>query len=331
MLKNGSLGGYVNYSKLKNLSGFLSILTLASCSSMYQSPESFEEKMSRFQARSLSLNTVPHFQVAQVNMNASRSPASVQEVDPNFENQASRFSNRHLYFMALYSQYIDLKAYSSYESLSKLNSCPAFHTSFITQNHQAHNHKRTYSPDLYFSPEDITDPNVIAFYPELQLPLSKEELRPTVADYFSKKTETYKDSPDQFHDDLAQIVNQALEVHISKTYHELVELCEYGQSDNYYVYENLITYITRNPAFGASSESMKTLLRTTLFSNKVLTKSLLSQSKVVSSNASRSIASVQDNELSTSHVLEMEVAKRTKSDWTQDYISSVINHRSSME
>lgn len=347
MVQGGSMNikkSLTNTSIKSTLSITLGVLILTGCASVYQDPESFDDKMARFQAKNLSLNTVPNFKVAQIPLNPSdkyqqqegRKPAALEVSPVSFleaqENGPGKFSNRHLYFMTLYTQYNELKMFVDNQSSPKINSCPAFHTSFLQKkgSAQVSSKRRSYTPSPHITVQKLDSSNFQALYPELMLPLTKDNLHPTVADYFHNRSEHYQDDPEQFHDDLQEMVTKSLEIHLSKTYHELSELCEYGQSDNYYVYENLISYTQRNPYFGPSAKNMQTLLRTTLFSNMALGQSLTTQSTPIepSPQRGRSIASIpQVDTQKSDEVFGKEVMERANADWSKHYFESLIRYR----
>ena len=108
------------------------------------------------------------------------------------------------------------------------------------------------------SAKDLT-----GIYPELNLPVSKTDIYPKAWDMIVKKENI----------DKTAVVQNALNIHIEKTYSELKELCEFGVSDNYYNFENLLTY-TKKKTLGPSTKSLNSLVKTTIFSNWILLDSI---------------------------------------------------------
>ena len=288
----------------------MSLLAI-SCSSGFKRPESIEEKMARFKAKSIGQNFTPGYKVANVGFTKTktrgRGPASVEKKDTGETN----ISNKRLYFLSLHNQYQQLKQYIGSDSAPTLNICPRFHTSLLkykeTYGDQPYKNK-VYTPN--FTVTQLGDVDYSAKYPELYLPVTKEGKTPTVKDMISK-TPTAK---------VEEVVKEALKVHMSKTYTELKELCEYGSSDNYYVYENLLTHIQRtDEGWPASNDNMDVLLKTTLVGNMALIRSLDYQSKA---EASRGIASVNNQVYYDDEVLD-----RMNADWSKDYFDSMVSNR----
>ncbi|MBT3584920.1 MAG: hypothetical protein HN509_08435 [Halobacteriovoraceae bacterium] len=250
----------------------LGAFTVSSCGTNYKKPESFKDKMNRYSSRGITSNNVPEINVlpsiGKDTFLRSRGPASTKKkkLGNYFLNQ----SNKRLYFLSLYQQYTELKKYHQSEVAPEINICPSFHSSLVGHREKYGTPKASKNPLVVGFPEGPQSINteVLALYPELSLPLSVETQHPTVADIIKGKI-TNKDGRTS-----AQILEKGLEVHLGKTYQELNELCEHGTSDNYYIYENLIVYIKRHKDFVASGKSMKTLLKTTLFSNMALINSL---------------------------------------------------------
>ncbi len=298
--------------KHKTLSLAMTTMSLLaiSCSSGFKRPESIEEKMARFKAKNIGQNFTPSYKVANVDFTKKargRGPASVGKKNTGESN----ISNKRLYFLSLHNQYQQLKQYVSSDSAPTLNICPRFHTSLVkykeTYGDQPYKTK-VYSPK--FTVSQLGDADYSAKYPELYLPVSKDGKTPTVMDMVSK-TENKK---------VEEVVKEAIKVHLSKTYIELKELCDYGSSDNYYVYENLLTHIQRkDEGWPASNDNMTVLLKTTLVGNMALIRSLEYQSKA---EASRGIASV-NNEV----YYDDEVLDRMNADWSKDYFDSMVSNR----
>lgn len=296
----------------KSLSLALTTVSLLaiSCSSGFKRPESIEDKMARFKAKNLGQNFTPGYQVADVGFESKkrgRGPASVSKKNTGESN----ISNKRLYFLSLHNQYQQLKQYVNTDSAPTLSICPRFHTSLLK-------YKETYGDTPYqskvytskFTKEQLADKSYSAKYPELYLPVTKDAVTPTVMDMLAKTPETKVES----------VVVNALQVHLSKTYNELKELCDYGSSDNYYVYENLLTHIQRkDEGWPANNDNMNILLKTTLVGNMALIRSLEGQSK---QKASRGIASVNNQVFYDDEVLD-----RMNADWSKDYFDSMVSNR----
>lgn len=295
----------------------LTATLLASCAG----PESYQQKMARYTPKTFSKNQVPEivtsdFKFAPTPSKAfSRAPASASaSVTPDIKEteKEGNPTNKKLYFLSLYSQYETLKKYSSEFEAPSVSICPNFHTSLLRHNEKVSatytgnfkNKKFTYDSKKY------SDDSFIASHPELLLPLSKDEITPKVVDVIrSSKTPVTEAS-------VNEMVHKAIDIHLSKTYSEIRELCEYGVSDNYYIYENLITHI-KNNKFEAGTSNMNTLLKTTLFSNMALTTSLEKQTPV----SGRSIASIGDDAEKSPYTKE--VMARLNVKWAAQYFDYI--------
>lgn len=132
-------------------------------------------------------------------------------------------------------------------------------------------------------------------------------MTPKVIDIFRSEGSKINESK------MNELVNTALDIHLSKTYAEIRELCEFGVSDNYYIYENMITHI-KNTNFAPAENNMNTLLKTTVFSNIALVTAL----NKVQPQAMRSIASVEVKK-DPSAPYSNEVMTRLNVEWAREY------------
>lgn len=294
---------------------------LASCAG----PESYQQKMARYTPKTIGKNQVPEIQTAEFKfttatknrVGAGRLPASAPE-NPNMneEGKESSHTNKKLYFLTLFSEYESLKKYSQEFSGPAVSICPNFHTSLLRHNEKflgSINSGMPKTKKFSYDPKRYTDETYVASRPELLLPLSKEEVTPKVIDVIRSSKETMNDFA------VNELVHKALDIHLAKTYSEIRELCEFGVSDNYYIYENLITHIKNNP-FEADSKNLNTLLKTTLFSNIALMTSLEGHEKN-SKTAGRAIASSDFTEKKNSYANE--VMARLNVNWAGQYFEFI--------
>lgn len=237
---------------------------LVGCAGHYKRPESFESKMARYKSKSAEINKVPDMKVQSEfsYQKTRRGPASVgnKKKDLYLEH-----TNKKLYFLTLFSQYSDLSKFSTAENVPAVNICPSFHSILV-------DHRDKFEAEGYSKPSKVSLNFEKKFqsknfdetqYPELSLPVTKEHLHPTAAEYLTSNSSASAN----------EVMSMAIDVHLSKTYEELKELCDSGTSNNYYIYENLITHIKKQ-GFRPNSKNMKTLLKTSLFTNMALIKSL---------------------------------------------------------
>jgi len=247
---------------------------LVSCSS-YRAPESFDDKMDRFQAKMQGQNQVPKFTIsnksAQVAMSktaAARNPASIQS---NIKSE-SKYSNKRLYFLSLYFEYESMRKLTS-QTTKDIKICPHFHSgivenrSYLNEIQKSSSHTAWMKELAEKATQAITNDGDVALqeFPILSLPINNTVESATVYDTYQKK-----------HDSLVKLFDDAILLHANNTHSELEELCEYGTSDNYFIYENLVTY-SQNNKLVPSQQSFEVLLRTTLVSNFFLEKAILGQ------------------------------------------------------
>lgn len=297
--------------KNKYIIATLTLSVLASCAG----PESYEAKMSRYTPKHFGDNLVPEIKTEGFNFSAKpgRTPASVSSkssVEAIGVDDVA-ISNKKLYFLTLFGQYEIMKKYSAEFDAPAVSICPQFHNSLLEHNGRkagfAANITTKNNKKFIYDASKLGEASYVALHPELSLPLSKSEVNPKVVDIMrgegSKLTESR----------MNELVHSAMDLHLSKTYNEIRELCEFGVSDNYYIYENMITHI-KNTNFPAAPTNMNTLLKTTVFSNIALVTAL----EKVQATPMRSIASVEVKK-DTSLPYSNEVMARLNVEWAREY------------
>jgi len=274
---------------------------LYGCAGSYRRPESIESKMARFQPHNNNPNKVPEIEVSpslDVKSNPRRGPASVEA-----PVEVELPSNKRLYFVTLYGQYRTLSQFIEGEKAPELAHCPSFHNTLLG-----------YKEGLPPAPKKLLSigeryisltPDKVATYPELSLPMTMDSTKPRLYDIVKGQPEN-----------APKLISHALKLHMAKTYKELEELCDSGTSENYYNYENLTTHIRREGgAFSPGRSSLKSLLKTTVFSNMSIIKSLESTVKRGRMPASATGALLENYESGMIKSLGIE--------WSQAYFQKV--------
>ena len=233
----------------------LTIITLLffiySCSNNMRKPESFSDKMQRYHANQYSDNKVPQLEFPKHTFQKqSRKPASIKPQKKKNLN----ISNKRLYFLTLHSQYTSLNELSG-SIAPQVTICPNFHSSLTQVKKAQWKNQSKKAIDL----SKVNYKNKKGYIPELDLPITRNSKKPTVKDVIEKEG--------------SEIVSKAIQLHLTKTYSELQELCEFGNSDNYYTFENLYTLIQMGKVSG-DQEKLSALLKTTLFTNEIIIESL---------------------------------------------------------
>lgn len=254
-------------------------------------PESFAEKLARLEVNMANTNRVPQFSVTK-DQNSNIAKRTIASVDKNTSNE---YSNRTLYFLTLLDQYQQLGAYSQ-QNIAEIRHCPNFHTFY-------YNKKNIIQPKQSIDFEKIVTQSDYENRPIYNLPLSQQESFPTVKDIISRKELSKEEK--------VSTLKKGIEIHISKVHSELNELCEHGNSINYYIFENLVAHHQTGEVIN-NHDGMNILLKTTLVSNMALLKSLRN------SSTSRSPASAIAENSFESATLE-----RLKAEWANSYIQSI--------
>ncbi len=223
---------------------------------------------------------------------ASRAPAAFQ----NKTTALVKSSNKTVYFLGLYDQFHKLKKLTG-SNESQILSCPRFHNVYLDYN-ETHNISMKENKSFWDKTliQRIIKRNLQKIsFPELSLPRSTNEKK-AISDISSLKEEDIK---------------VALNNHIENTKKEITKICTTGISENYFIFENLITYLENNPGFKKNKKAFDTLMKTTVFSNILLIKSLEEEKK-----NDRSIAS-------GFNYIEEEVLLRLNASWAKPLINDI--------
>ncbi len=169
---------------MKNIKGTLFTIgmatTLISCSGHYKRPESITKKMKRYQSHTGNQNRVAHFE-----LNPKWSYSRGRRLASIIQSDAIPYTNKNLYFLSLYSQYQQLSSLKGLVPQEPMTSCPSFHSSLLKHNkkYKAHSSPQDYKEPKLTSLDQLKNPNFVAQYPLLALPMTKNSLKPTVQDY----------------------------------------------------------------------------------------------------------------------------------------------------
>ncbi len=297
--------------KTLNFSSLLCFsLVLGACSS-YRAPESIESKMARYESKEKLENNI---QIEAIQYKyRGRSIASTPD-DQMKERYYSKLSHRSVYFLTLHNQYRELASFLPQE-VSQVEICPAFHTALVDTPPTSFTHKNINYQKLALAPHALEN---AALYPELSLSVNDGVQFNSLQNILTQ--EPYKKS--QF----GEILLSAVELHLSQIRQELETLCQSGQSANYHIYENLLTYYGEKISAQKDSETMKMLLKTNLFVNTALINSLQQYQK----QGGRSIASDEYSIEDTGVVLHKESLRRLGAEWTEDYFKTIYTKRRSL-
>ena len=292
---------------MQTLGIILSLVLLASCASRFHDPESITSKMARYKSKNLNENLVPKIQVKQTKI--SKYSTTTRTLASAEESKLPQ-SNKKFYFLALLGQYYEMASYLPKNvKKQEINFCPHFHSLLVDYEKTPKEYKKT----SRLLTHDISWENMKDFdsvkYPELNLPVSETELTPTIVDILQNKDEIKK------YKSAKELITHAMNIHTNKTYKELKTLCEYGNSPNYYHYENLLGHIQRKgESFNANSDSIQILLKSTLYSNLTLINSFESYGETAGRIPASSSQSVYENPYS------LELLQRFNAPWAVNYL-----------
>ena len=179
----------------------------------------------------------------------SRSIASVE-----MDTSDPKLSNRQLYFLSYYKQYLSLA-----KILGKKNavqSCPSFHHVILENQKELERDTGTYSAQIDLE-KVKTNQALIGKYPVLAVPYS------TGGDLYSQLVRKDWAESDKH-------LTAALEYYHEIEKKEISELCDTGVSPGYYVYENLVSYFKNDRSFHRTKEGLKALLKVPVIANMVI-------------------------------------------------------------
>jgi hypothetical protein len=283
------------------ITGIITSITLFTACSHYKRPESFSDKMNRFQAKNLGENVVPNFPVLTYKnqtKTVGRAPASIAIEDGKSDERYQTYSTKGLYFLSLYWQFQELKNYSSID-ISAPKSCPHFHTALLNNQIQFNGDKKTPKSFNNISSMSWDKPEAINNRPEFFLPTAAYTSKSTVIEQITK-------SPI----DAEKITQAAINLHATKMRSELNELCEYGTSDNYYAFESLINYAKDQKGLTSNERSIQAMFKTTILSNYALLNSL--------NTVGRAPASIAESE--QKHLLN-KILTNLNAPWFNEYLT----------
>lgn len=235
------------------------IFLLGGCSSVipFYSEISGVERVSK-EAKSTSQNGMPNFYLTQYK-DTSRKIASIIEPDEVSDEDVKRaqLNNRQVYFLALYSQY------NQFNKLLKRSNevivCPQFHNDLINYEKATKAQKAKLATNYQAV---ATNEKLIGVYPELALPVNDHN------------GNVYQQMRSENNFTSTKVVVEALIHHQVKIESEILNMCDKGDSDNFYVYENLVTHFKNNKKFISSNDGLKALLKVPVFANMLIVRSL---------------------------------------------------------
>lgn len=235
----------------------------------------------------------------------SRSIASVT-IDHNLEE----VNNKKVYFLTLLGQYNRFNSLLG-KTNEDIKVCPFFHNSIVRQGKYLRKLKENASGIKGKDYLRVSySPNLLPLFPELSLPVNEEE---NVYQYTSQ----FKSN-----DMIQSFVKVAMEEHAARNKKELKKLCEYGASDNYYLFENLLTHFNTEDAFNNSMDSLRAVLKIPVFANLLLLRSLDPQFVYYGKKQFYEVSQISGKY----SIFEEELITRSNLSWMKLYINNINNN-----
>ena len=189
-------------------------------------------------------------------------PSKVKRSLASFEGEI-RISNKKAYFLSLWRQYKILqKMTDSHDSIS---SCPQFHNDILGFKKELKVSSKS-KVDLGLSDKFINSSNIHS-YPVLSLPYKDTDLYS-----YLNQTNSWSRA-----DDIAIDAISEYRINLKE---EVNTLCEFGNSNEYYIYENLISYYRNNEEFIYSTAALPSVLKVGPVSNLLLINSILTDTSI---------------------------------------------------
>lgn len=283
----------------------VALININGCSSAYRA-ESFSSKIDRFnpttrgETFSIKLESFPSKKFVSENSQnallknkngATRDLASVNDSSSSeTTSNESMLSNKRLYFITLYSQYLELQRFQS-TKLQEIKICPNFHGVLVDFRsdypiNSFSNLSLNYSitdQELGLIKENFSQ--FITNHPELILAISNEMNAPRIID----KLTTI--SADKLRAEVVRsYLNHAIVSYTEKLKNELIFLCNNGHSESYYNFENLVS-IKFSPE-NAGNFNVINYFKTPVVFNHFLIEALKQHGVTQTTTASRDLASV---------------------------------------
>lgn len=183
----------------------------------------------------------------------SSETSSSREQESKEQENVDILTNKQIYFLTLLQQYKIFNRILNVENQPQDLICPQFHDDLLTHQGLLLDYG-SYSLNHDFD-KALEKQKALASFPVLALPYKG-------ADIYSVWKQ---DSSIKLED---SILHAILEFN-KRNYAEIERLCQFGYSDNYYIFENLVQYYSDESVF-YDSNALHTLVRLPVFANMLL-------------------------------------------------------------
>ncbi len=236
---------------------------LLGCTHGHKNAETFEAKVTRINPKHSSKKA--HIEVEILDELIPHSGRELASINNNGleKSQFHYYSNKNFYFGLLYAQFSFLK-----NDEEDLSSCPNFHNTVLE------NKKRfsliSRKKNYFFKKEEILnkESSFLKLHPEYSLPAFEKNENLTVSDYLIIEKNNLNEKM------ATDLLEKAIGIYGNSLKEELLYLCEYGKSDEYYRFENLVKHIQTKSPLSKGKEGLQTLLKLSIIKNMALIKGL---------------------------------------------------------
>lgn len=239
-----------------------------------------------------------------------REPASINnpilfnsEILNSADNkQESKLSNRHLYFLTLFSQYQAMGNLLGIKS--RITSCPSFHQVLLENKKEMEELSVSYKNLMTLNEWSVltNDVQSLSFFPILAIPYSNEK------DLYSVLVENNWQN-------ISEYVMASAKNYYESSEIEIDQLCDKGVGPGYYIFENMVTYFKEENTFASTADALKSLVKIPVFANILLIDNL-----ILKNNHNKNMLSLYDKKL----------LKRTNADWFSLFIDRLNDKRNKL-
>jgi len=246
---------------MKSNISFLSLLFLFSCASSNDfSQEVLDIKRVEIKQKSY---TKPQVFVGDYKFSKRKNHRTIASL-----TSTPAMTNREAYFLSFYKQHLTLA--KTLRMQEEQVNCPSFHNLILEHKRALFKTKRNYSTDISLS-NIASDYSQVSHHPVLAVPYSGS------TDLFTRLHQTgFKDTKKD--------LTKALSHFYQQDKRELAQLCETGVSQNYYIYENLVTYFKNKPHFHRTKEGLLSILKVPVVSKMMILDNLTNEETYINSN-----------------------------------------------
>ena len=173
---------------------------------------------------------------------------------PASANQNIKKSNRQLYFLSLYHQYLTMGKVLGFKS--EVSSCPSFHQLILENEAVKETQTQFYSTDIELG---LLKHNsaAVPYNPVLAIP-------------FTQRMDLYTALEEDNWGNPKKLLNKSLVGFYKRSENEVKQLCDTGVSPGHYIFENMVTYFKEKRTFKNSRDALSALVKIPVLANMMI-------------------------------------------------------------